>query len=155
MKKLKGFTLIELIVVIAIIAILAAITIPFLLQYIDNSRVAKVNTNARHVYGAASYAIADCLSGSSAGVPPNTIYTGGGTNLIAYDTNGGQINMKNYLGGDFKGYFAFMTDPSGSGCSYALWSDSSISASDVAQLSLQDVWNTAGSGLTGCYPLAP
>jgi type IV pilus assembly protein PilA len=42
MKKLlnkKGFTLIELIVVIAIIAILAAILIPALLNYINAAEV--------------------------------------------------------------------------------------------------------------------
>jgi prepilin-type N-terminal cleavage/methylation domain-containing protein len=56
MKKLlnkKGFTLIELIVVIAIIAILAAILIPALLNYIDAANEAKNTSNARSHYTAA------------------------------------------------------------------------------------------------------
>lgn len=50
MKKLlnkKGFTLIELIVVIAIIAILAAILIPALLSYIEQANIAREQSNAR------------------------------------------------------------------------------------------------------------
>lgn len=53
MKKLlnkKGFTLIELIVVIAIIAILAAILIPALLNYIEQANVTKAQSNARSLY---------------------------------------------------------------------------------------------------------
>jgi prepilin-type N-terminal cleavage/methylation domain-containing protein len=49
MKKLnkKGFTLIELIVVIAIIAILAAILIPALLNYIKQ-QIARINLMPDH-----------------------------------------------------------------------------------------------------------
>ena len=43
MKKQTGFTLIELMIVVAIIAILAAIAIPAYNQYIREARMAKVN----------------------------------------------------------------------------------------------------------------
>jgi type IV pilus assembly protein PilA len=44
MKKQSGFTLIELMIVVAIIAILAAIAIPAYQTYVKESKVSKVNT---------------------------------------------------------------------------------------------------------------
>lgn len=70
MKKLnkKGFTLIELIVVIAIIAILAAILIPALLNYIAQATIAKNQSNARSLYTAAVLAGATNPTGALTGV---------------------------------------------------------------------------------------
>ena len=49
----KGFTLVELIVVLVILAILAAILVPALLGYIDRARNQQIVLNARSCYTAA------------------------------------------------------------------------------------------------------
>ena len=52
-KNNKGFTLVELIVVLVILAILAAILVPALLGWIDKAREKSVTSNAEAAYVAA------------------------------------------------------------------------------------------------------
>lgn len=52
-KKLKGFTLTELIVVIAIIGVLSAIIVPSYMSWIAHSKVRKQNNNAKVIFNAA------------------------------------------------------------------------------------------------------
>lgn len=81
MKNQKGFTLIELMIVVAIIAILAAIAIPQYQTYVIRSQVTRVIGEA----GDLKVAVEDCINNGATGwgVPASCVDTSSSSDLLA------------------------------------------------------------------------
>jgi len=97
MKTQKGFTLIELMIVVAIIAILAAIALPQYRQYTQRSANSACLAEAKAYMNAA---VADAADNRDPGPPPNIACEDGPTMTIANYNAGDPLTFTPQTRGD-------------------------------------------------------
>jgi prepilin-type N-terminal cleavage/methylation domain-containing protein len=99
MNKQKGFTIIELIVVIAIIAVLTAIVLVNVTSYINKAKDAKINSNLANM----ATGMASCYASTSTyvGCFANTAYIPAALGTDISTANGGTAAFNTEAAGTF------------------------------------------------------
>lgn len=144
----NGFTLVELIVVMAIVAVLAAILLPVMLGFVNNAKLVQANTNAKTINIGYNAIITDFCTDYDISVLSDSYTCSSGTLTLA---TGVDYDLKKYMDG-ITGNVYVKLNASKTGVAFTLWSYDSCG---TVQLTKTSQKTAAENGkIIGCYPLA-